>query len=291
MATKMIRTIFQFRRDTAENWELNKSVIPAAGEPCYDLDNKTLRIGDGETEYQNLPVIGEVLIAGDGKSITYEDGIIEITGFAGAATGAQLTKGADGKVSWVVPSTETVDGLQTAVGGLGTRVTANENAIATLNGDGDGSVKKAVDDAINAFAEDVSNNDVVDTFKELVDYVAEHAPEAANMAADITTLYGYVGDKTVEAQIVSKLDTLNIEDGAQVNDIESISMNGTALSIADKNVNIPVGGDSLGVVKQSAEITVSADGTLGVGAISFDKITSGNDVVIFDGGRSSNYAQ
>ncbi|MBQ2883688.1 MAG: hypothetical protein IJE43_07965, partial [Alphaproteobacteria bacterium] len=247
MATKIIKTIFQFRRDTAVNWETNKTVVPAAGEPCYDLTNKTLRIGDGTTTYENLPVIGEVEIAGDGKSISYENGIIEIIGFEGAATGAQLTKGADGNISWVTPSTDTVDGLQTTVSGLSTRVAANENAIATLNGEGEGSVTKTVNDAINAFAEDVSNDNIVNTFKELVDYVADHAPEAADMAADIAELQGYVGDKSVSEQINSAVK------------ISSVSINGTALPITEKNVNIPVGRDSLGVVKQSAEITVATD--------------------------------
>ena len=60
MAKKIIKTIFQFRRSHTAEWELNKDIIPAAGEPCYDLDLKTLRIGDGETTYENLPVVGNV---------------------------------------------------------------------------------------------------------------------------------------------------------------------------------------------------------------------------------------
>ena len=55
---KKIKTVFQFRRDTTENWLLNKDTIPASGEPCYDTILKTLRIGDGKTTYENLPVIG-----------------------------------------------------------------------------------------------------------------------------------------------------------------------------------------------------------------------------------------
>lgn len=55
---KKIISRFQFRRDTTENWLLNKDVIPAAGEPCYDVDLKTLRIGDGSTTYENLPIMG-----------------------------------------------------------------------------------------------------------------------------------------------------------------------------------------------------------------------------------------
>ena len=52
MAT--LKTTIQLRRDTAENWVTNKDFIPAAGEPCYDLDAGTLKIGDGSTTYENL---------------------------------------------------------------------------------------------------------------------------------------------------------------------------------------------------------------------------------------------
>ena len=55
---KKILSVFQFRRDHTENWLANKDIIPAAGEPCYDIDLKILRIGDGKTTYENLPIIG-----------------------------------------------------------------------------------------------------------------------------------------------------------------------------------------------------------------------------------------
>lgn len=71
MAKKLIKTVFQFRRSTTAEWELNKDVVPAAGEPCYDLDLKTLRIGDGITTYEKLPVIGNVE-AGDTSGLQAE---------------------------------------------------------------------------------------------------------------------------------------------------------------------------------------------------------------------------
>lgn len=71
MAKKIIKTIFQFRRSTTAEWELNKDIIPAAGEPCYDLDLKTLRIGDGVSHYKDLPVIGNVE-AGDASGLQAE---------------------------------------------------------------------------------------------------------------------------------------------------------------------------------------------------------------------------
>lgn len=58
MVTQTIKTVIQFRRDTTANWELYKATVPASGEPCYDINLKTLRIGDGVTAYENLPTIG-----------------------------------------------------------------------------------------------------------------------------------------------------------------------------------------------------------------------------------------
>lgn len=65
MATRTIKTVFQVRRDTTANWETYAEIIPAAGEPCYDLDLKTLRIGDGVTFYKDLPVVGGIENAED----------------------------------------------------------------------------------------------------------------------------------------------------------------------------------------------------------------------------------
>ena len=45
-------------------------------------------------------------------------GALDLYGFADAVAGAQLLKGADGKLSWVKPDATTVEGLETAVSGL-----------------------------------------------------------------------------------------------------------------------------------------------------------------------------
>lgn len=69
---KRIKTIFQFRRGTTEEWKLNKDIIPAAGEPCFDLDLGTLKIGDGKTTYENLKVMGGATISDDGLALIVE---------------------------------------------------------------------------------------------------------------------------------------------------------------------------------------------------------------------------
>lgn len=56
-------------------------------------------------------------------------------------------------------------------------------------------VKSAVDGAINKFMTDVSDDDTVNTYKELVDYAAEHKGEAATFAGDIAELKTDVAGK------------------------------------------------------------------------------------------------
>lgn len=57
MPNTTMNTKIQVRRDTTANWLAHKTVVPAAGEPCYDLDLGTLKIGDGVTTYENLKEI------------------------------------------------------------------------------------------------------------------------------------------------------------------------------------------------------------------------------------------
>ena len=67
---------------------------------------------------KTLSPVGEK-IAFDTKAFgTTADGKVTLAGFAAATAGAQLTKGADGSLSWVKPDTTTVDGLNTAVASL-----------------------------------------------------------------------------------------------------------------------------------------------------------------------------
>lgn len=210
MATKTIKMVFQFRRDTTANWLLNKDTIPAAGEPCFDIELNTLKIGDGVTTYENLEPIGGVKIDVDGKSLVFEDGVLELAGFASAEVGAQPRKNANGEIEWVVPSTDTVDGLQSTVAGLQsdiagihTDVDAIKEQIETFNGDEtvEGSIKKTVNDGINEWAATVTDDGKVNTVKELIDFVNEHGEATEGIVNDINDLKGLVGDKSVAEQI------------------------------------------------------------------------------------------
>ena len=302
-ATKVIKSIIQFRRATTAEWEQYKTVVPAAGEPCFDTDLGTLKIGNGVKTYGQLSVIGgqgTASVSADGKSIVVSNGVFKLAGFDDAVEGAQPRKTADGTIEWVVPAIEAdiatlktdVKALQDIVGtqeeGSGTlisRISTLETGINTLKGNEntDGSVLKIVKDEINAFTTRVTDNDTIDTFKELVDYVATHGSEVAGITAEINKKVDKVDGKSlIDDTLITKLE--GVEAGAQANKIESVKVGDTLLNIIEKQVTIPMGAG----LKGSDEIEIAEDGTLGIKALSFSKITqSETEEIVFDGGGAN----
>lgn len=78
-----------------------------------------------------------------------------------------------------------INGTITALDG---RVAANEGAITVLNGEGEGSVKKQVADAIAGVVNSAPED--FDTLKEVADWIASDTTGAAKMQADIARLDG-----------------------------------------------------------------------------------------------------
>lgn len=88
-------------------------------------------------------------------------------------------------------------------------IKANADAIAVLNGTDtvDGSVAKQVKDAINNFAGEMSDNNTIDTFKELIDYAATHGSEFSTLAGTVqanTTAIATLNGTAEEAGSVAK---------------------------------------------------------------------------------------
>lgn len=254
----IVRTIIQLRRATTAEWLQYKDVVPAAGEPCFDLELHTLKIGDGTTTYENLPIIGGVDVSVDGKSLILEDSTFKLFGFDAAETGAQPRKNADGELEWIVPSSETLDGLQAIVAGLQTDVADLQTNVAdiqeiltpsgegeiplldriaaietAMNGTGEGSVDEKINTAFDDFMTKVSDDGTVNTIKELIDYVADHAPEAAQMAADITALQELVGTTPVADQIAAAIVTSEAKSSALFEHVKYEVSNKPAEAIVD----------------------------------------------------------
>ena len=198
----------------------------------------------------------------------------------------------------------------------------NADAIGVLNGSGTGSVKKTVDDAINKFSTDISDDNVVNSYKELIDWVATHGSEAATMAGAITALQAIVngigdeGEKaTVIAYVNDAITALNIDDYAKSTDVENayVKKNGTdRLMTADEGTKLSGIAKNAQVNKiESVKVngtaqTIAADKSVNIAvpvaddsstkivenkisikAVSTDLLTQGVDVLILNGGTAS----
>lgn len=71
---------------------------------------------------------------------------------------------------------------------LQTQVRENTDALVVLNGTGEGSVIKLVNDAINEFATKMSDDGTVNTFKELVDYASTHGSEFGELLVEVNAV-------------------------------------------------------------------------------------------------------
>lgn len=132
MATKVIKTIFKFKRGTHEHWVENGDMIPFEGEPCFDIDENVLRIGNGINKYSELTPIGGVGIDVDGKTLILADKTLKLFGFDAAEVGAQPRKNADGQLEWIVPSAESLEGLQTIIASMQSDLQSLQTNVTTL---------------------------------------------------------------------------------------------------------------------------------------------------------------
>ena len=112
---------------------------------------------------------------------------------------------------------------------------AKQADLDTLTGTGEGSISKMIDAAINKFATDVTDDNVVNSYKELIDWVAAHGPEATQMAsgisenktaiANLKTLVGTLPEgatsTTVVAYITEAINALSIGDYAKTSDVNT----------------------------------------------------------------------
>lgn len=88
-------------------------------------------------------------------------------------------------------------------------IKANADAITKLNGTSaiEGSVDKKVADAINEFATKVSDDQTVNTFKELIDYAADHKDEYSTLSGEVQankTAIATLNGKDTDAGSVAK---------------------------------------------------------------------------------------
>ena len=128
---------------------------------------------------------------------------------------------------------------------------AKQADLDTLTGTGEGSISKMIDAAINKFATDVTDDDVVNSYKELIDWVAAHGPEATQMAsgisenktaiANLKTLVGTLPEgatsTTVVAYITEAINALSIGDYAKTTEVTAAINTALAAYAKTSDVN------------------------------------------------------
>lgn len=124
--------------------------------------------------------------------------------------------------------------------------------------------------------------------QEVLDGLSDTSETAASVSQALET-YKTSNDQRVDT-IEGKLS--GIAEGAQVNVLEAIKINGVAQTITDKAVNIPVATDTLlGVVMGSTaenKIAVAADGTMEINSVNVNKLVQDeNTALILNGGSAS----
>lgn len=118
---------------------------------------------------------------------------------------------------------------------LQAQVQENKDALVVLNGTGEGSVVKTVNDAINEFASKMSDDGTVNTFKELVDYAAEHSAEIVELVGEVTA----VKEKNTEQD--SRLEALEVLVGGSEGEgsslVETVSQHAEAIQTLQTDVD------------------------------------------------------
>ena len=244
MATTVIKTVFQFRRATTDEWEIVNPIL-REGEPAYDITAKKHKIGDGKSKWTDLhyqegtgsadKIDWENILNAPTKLSQFENDIdIPDASYIDEKLdqkadrnhnhdgvyqpiGDYLTEETDPTVpAWakqaekptytyaeientpdltLYATTEYVDDeIEKAKQGfekyddteIKNRIAANEETIKSLSGDGAGSVKETV---ANAIAEVINGApEDFDTLKEVADWIKNDTTGAAKIQNDINEL-------------------------------------------------------------------------------------------------------
>lgn len=102
----------------------------------------------------------------------------------------------------------------------------NTSDLIILKGTGEGSIKKQIDNAINEFATKLTDDDIVNTFLELVDYAANNKSEIGDLIVNITDVEDKIEEQTL---VISQLQN----DLAVVQESLQLQIDGTQTAISN----------------------------------------------------------
>lgn len=146
--------------------------------------------------------------------------------------------------------------------------------------------KKAIEDeASTARANEQKNTDAITKLNGAADIEGSVSNKVMGAIADLQLDATYV-KKEVDRRLMSNNEGSKLEgiaEGAQVNVIETVKINGTALDVADKAVNIAV------PVADDTSIAI-AENKIGIKAVDVQKLfIAEGDVLVIDGGNANSF--
>lgn len=233
----------------------------------------------GEAIEANATAIGELQAADVTLQANIDNKVAKVTGAVGdvvvfAANGevadsgikaADLAKSADVASVYETQAhaAEEIARVEGVVGGINGRLETAEGeiddlqaAVEVLNGTGEGSVQATVDAAINKFATDIGDDDTVDSFKELVDWVATHGGEAAEMAKAIKENADAIDVLEGVSHDHDNMDVLEGIAQADVDAARSAVQSISGVEATKTGTNVEVTAVSTDLLKQGAKVLV-----------------------------------
>lgn len=209
----------QLKNDTSENWK-NSTLVLLAGEFAVENDTGLFKIGNGTDVFSALPY------ANDAAQVAKE--FNELKDKIGTIPD-------DKTIIQLIKEAATSGGPEYDDSALKKRISDNEAAIAALTGDGDGSVAKTVEDAVEP------------------------------VIARISTLEGKVTDGKIAQWDAAQANVIeSIKLNGTAIDIA-----------ADKSVNIAIPAatsEALGLAQADGSTIEATDGVLSVKAVGISKV-------------------
>lgn len=253
-----------------------------------------------------------VVLVGEDYKYDVLSGMVDLSNYSTTdeiaqtyATKTEVTTGLSGKVDKVEGSRLMTDAEGTKLAGIETGAQVN-NIVSVASGELAISEEKEL--SIVAVAQDkvtgladalagkvnteagkgLSTNDFTTPLLEKLNAL----PAGAQVNAIDTVSDEFTISETKELSVaaIAQSKITGLPDALNAK-LESVSIAGTALTVTNKGVNIPIATDTLlGVVKSSAkinEIAVGADGVMSVNTVSTDKLEQGSDTIVWNGGGAT----
>lgn len=232
----------------------------------FSYENNRLYIcKDNDTSTTKLPVSlvdnnGNIASTIDGTTITIDkDGIVHGTtideSFSLTSTNPVQNKVVKAKF----------DEIEEKVNANETTISSHTTAIATLNGEGEGSVKKTVTDEIAKVVADAPES--LDTLKEISDWISSHESDASAMNSaiqtnktDIASLKTDKVDKETGKSLLADTDKVNYDDA--VSKAHKHNNKSVLDKISETNGNLTYDGNEIKAA-QMIGATSTTNGTSG----------------------------